>query len=94
MSNIEKMTSEDIKQHLSTNQNIRKVMLHNFNSITKVNDLLTLDDIYTLKDHSFYDALHDYNYPFNDVLNDFYLLHLDEKFNSNDVMIWLCEIYS
>ena len=92
-----KMISEEIITFLSANQSQRWKLqaLHNIESILAVNDLLEDADIYTmLHDSTYYDALYDYNTPFNDLLNDFYMLHLDIKENSSDVMIFLQMIYS
>ena len=92
-----KMTSEEIINFLSTNQSQRWKLqaLHNIEYILTVNDLLEDKDIYTmLYDSTYYDALYDYNTPFEDLLNDFYMLHLDTKENSNDVMIILQMIYA
>lgn len=92
-----KMTSEEIINFLSINQSQRwKVQaLHNIDDILAVNDLLEDKDIYTmLYDCTYYDALYDHNTPFNDLLNDFFMLHLDIEQNSNDIMILLQMIYS
>lgn len=92
-----KMTNEEIVNFLSTNQSQRwKVQaLHNIDDILAVNNLLEDKDIYTiLHDCVYYDALHDHNTPFKDLLNDFVMLHLDIKENSNDVMIFLQMIYA
>lgn len=91
-----KMTTQEIINHLSVNQDGWKVVaLHNIDDVIAVNNELDDKDIYTLKhDCEFYDALHDYNTPFEDVLNDFFMLHLDIEENSNDVMIWLQRIYA
>ena len=91
-----KMTNEEIIIFLSTNQSQRWKLqaLHNIDDILAVNDLLEDADIYTiLHVGTYYDALHDHNTPFNDLLNNFYMLHLDIKENSNDVMIFLQMIY-
>lgn len=92
-----KMTSKEIINFLSTNKSERWKLqaLRNIEDILAVNDLLEDKDIYTiLHDSTYYDALYDYNMPFEDLLNDFYMLHLDIKENSNDVMIILQMIYS
>ena len=91
-----KMTNEEIINFLSNNQSQRWKLqaLYNIQDILAVNDLLEDKDIYTiLHDCTFYDALYDHNTPFNDLLNDFYMLHLDIKENSNGVMIFLQMIY-
>lgn len=90
------MTTQEIINHLSINQDRWKVVaLHNIDDVIAVNDALEDKDIYTLRhDCVFYDALHDYNTPFEDVLNDFFMLHLDIKENSTDVKIWLQMIYA
>lgn len=91
-----KLTTQEIIDFLSVNQDTwKKVALHNIDDISAVNDELDSRDIYTLRhDCTFYDALNDYNTPFEDLLNDFFMLHLDIKENSNDVMIWLQRIYA
>lgn len=91
-----KLTTQEIIDFLSVNQSTwKKVALKNIEDISAVNDELEERDIYTLKhDCTFYDALNDYNTPFEDVLNDFFMLHLDIEQNSNDVMIWLQRIYA
>lgn len=90
-----KLTANEIVSYLSVNQNNRKrVMLHNIEDIAKVNDLLSKDDILTVISPEFYDAIHDYEYVFSDILEDFFLSHLDEEFNNNDVMSWLHDIYN
>lgn len=91
-----KMTNEEIINFLSINQSQRWKLqaLHNIDDILTVNDVLEDEDIYTMiHDCTFYDALHDYNTPFDDLLNEFYMSHLDIKENSNDVMIFLQMIY-
>lgn len=92
-----KMNKEEIICFLSTNQSQRWKLqaLHNIESILAVNELLGDRDIYTiLHDCEFYDALHDHNTPFEDVLDNFYMTHLDIEENSNDVMIFLHMIYA
>ncbi|CAL1776985.1 hypothetical protein BRC2024_KCUCJSVR_CDS_0035 [Acinetobacter phage vB_AbaM_KissB] len=91
-----KMSTQEIIDFLSVNQSAwKKVALKNIEDISAVNDELEEKDIYTLKhDCTFYDALNDHNTPFEDVLNDFFMLHLDIEQNSNDVMIWLQRIYA
>ena len=91
-----KMSTQEIKNFLSTNQDNRKrVILHNIDDVLKVNSLLTEDDIMIIvKDSSFYDGLYDHEYPFVDLLDDFYMSHLDIESNSNDVMCWLHYIYA
>lgn len=91
-----KMTNQEIIDFLSVNQSgWKNAALHNIDSISAVNDELEERDIHTLKhDCTFYDALHDYNTPFEDVLNDFFMLHLDIEENSNDTMIFLQMIYA
>lgn len=93
---MNKLSKCEIIDYLSVNIDSRKkVMMHNIDSILIINSLLTEDDLSNIiHNHSFYDALHDYNTPFEDVLNDFFMNHLDAKENSNDVMIWLHLIYS
>lgn len=94
---MRKLTKDEIINYLSINQDTRKrVMLHNIEDIAKVNDLLTEDDISALIcDSSLYDALYDHEYPFADVLDDFFMNHLDVEENSNnDVMCWLHSIYA
>lgn len=93
---MNKLTNDEILSYLSVNQdNRKKVMLHNIKDILTVNELLTDNDISDLRQNSaLYDALYDHNYPFNDILNDFYLSHLDIKENNSDVIIWLQVIYS
>lgn len=93
---MKKLTKAEIIHYLSVNQDTRKrIMLHNIEDIAKVNNLLTDDDINTLiNDSSLYDALYDHEYPFSDVLDDFFMGHLDVKENSNDVMCWLHSIYA
>lgn len=93
---MRKLTKDEIINYLSVNQDTRKrVMLHNIEDIAKVNDLLTEDDINTLiNDSTIYDALYDYEHPFSDLLDDFFMGHLDVKENTNDVMCWLHSIYS
>ena len=91
-----KMTTQEIIDYLLVNQDNRKrVIMHNISDVLKVNELLSEDDIdIIINDSLFYDALHDYNTPFEDVLNDCFMNHLDIKENSNDIMIWLHSIYS
>lgn len=91
-----KLTNQEIINYLSTNQDTRKkVILSNINSVLKVNDLLTNNDIGTIiHDSSFYDDLYDHNVPFIDLLNDWFMSHLDIPENSNDVMCWLHYIYA
>ena len=93
---MNKLPKDKILNYLSVNiDNRKKVMLHNIDKILIVNSLLTEDDLsIIIHNHLFYDALHDYNTPFKDVLNDYFMNHLDIKENSNDVMIWLHSIYS
>ena len=94
--NMNKLSKDEIINYLSVNvDNRKKVMMHNIDDILFVNSILTEDDISTIiHDHLFYDALHDYNYSFECLLDDFFMNHLDAKENSNDVMIWLHLIYS
>lgn len=91
-----KLSNQEIINFLSTNQNSRKrVILQNIDDVLKVNSLLTEDDIGTLiNDSIFYDALYDHNQPFEDILDDFFMNHLDVEENSNDVMCWLHSIYA
>lgn len=92
-----KLSKQEIINYLSVNQTERWkiIALHNINDIIAVNDELDDRDIYTFRhDVEFYEALYDYNSPFEDLLNDFFMLHLDIKENSNDVMIWLQRIYA
>lgn len=91
-----KLSNQEIINYLTVNQNNRKrVILRNIQNVLAVNELLEDEDISTiLHSSSFYDALYDHNTPFEDVLNDFYMLHLDIKENSNDVMCWLHSIYA
>ena len=93
---MSKLSKDEILNHLSVNvDNRKKVMLHNIDDILTINNLLTEDDLnIIIHNHLFYDALYDYNTPFEDVLNDYFMTHLDVKENSNDVMIWLHLIYS
>ena len=93
---MNKLSRDEIVNYLSVNiDNRKKVMMHNIDDILIVNSLLTEDDLSVIIcNHLFYDALHDYNTPFEDVLNDYFMTHLDVKQNSNDVMIWLHLIYA
>ena len=93
---MNKLSKDEILNYLSVNiDNRKKVMMHNIDDILIVNSLLTEDDLsIIIHNHLFYDALHDYNTPFEDVLNDYFMNHLGIKENSNDVMIWLHSIYS
>ncbi len=93
---MNKLSKDEILNYLSVNiDNRKKVMLHNIDDILIVNSLLTEDDLSIIMNNNlFYDALHDYNTPFEDVLNDYFMNHLDIKENSNDLMIWLHSIYS
>lgn len=93
---MNKLSKDEILNYLSVNiDNRKKVMLHNIDDILIVNSLLTEDDLsIIIHNHLFYDALHDYNTPFEDVLNDYFMNHLNIKENSNDLMIWLHSIYS
>ena len=93
---MNKLSKDEILNYLSVNiDNRKKVMSHNIDDILIVNSLLTEDDLsIIIHNHLFYDALHDYNTPFEDVLSDYFMNHLDIKENSNDVMIWLHSIYS
>ena len=93
---MNKLSRDEIVNYLSVNiDNRKKVMSHNIDDILIVNILLTEDDLSVIiHNHLFYDALHDYNTPFEDVLSDYFMNHLDIKENSNDVMIWLHSIYS
>lgn len=92
-----KLSNQEIINYLSVNQTERWkiIALRNINDIIAVNDELDDRDIFTFRqDVDFYEALYDYNTPFEDLLNDFFMLHLDIKENSNDVMIWLQRIYA
>lgn len=91
-----KLTEQEIINYLTVNQNHRKrVILSNIQNVLIVNELLSDEDISTLlHSSSFYDALYDYNTPFEDVLNDYFMNHLDIEENSNDVMCWLHSIYA
>lgn len=91
-----KLTEQDIINYLTVNQNQRKrVILSNIQNVLIVNELLNDEDISTLlHSSSFYDALYDHNIPFKDVLNDYFMNHLDIEENSNDVMCWLHSIYA
>ena len=94
--NMNKLSRDEIVNYLSVNiDNRKKVMLQNIDDILIVNSLLTEDDLSVIiHNNLFYDDLHDYNTPFEDVLNDYFMTHLDVKQNSNDVMIWLHLIYA
>lgn len=91
-----KLTEQEIINYLTVNQNHRKrVILSNIQNVLIVNELLSDEDISTLlHSSSFYDALYDHNMPFEDVLNDYFMNHLDIEENSNDVMCWLHSIYA
>lgn len=91
-----KLTEHEIIKYLTVNQNNRKrVILSNIQNVLIVNELLNDEDISTLlHSSSFYDALYDHNTPFEDVLNDYFMNHLDVEENSNDVMCWLHSIYA
>lgn len=91
-----KMTTQEIIDYLSVNRDTRKrVIMHNISDVLKVNELLSEDDInIIINDSLFYDALYDYNQPFEDVLDDYFMTHLDIVENSNDIMCWLQSIYS
>ena len=93
---MNKLSKQEILDYLSTNQTTRKkVMFKNIDSILAVNELLTDDDISTIShDSSFYDDLYDYNVPFEDLLDDWFMSHLNIEENSNDVMCWLHTIYA
>lgn len=91
-----KLSNQEIINFLSTNQtNRKKVILGNIDSVLKVNELLTDDDISTIiHDSSFYDDLYDYSVPFEYLLDEWFMSHLDIPENNNDVMGWLHYIYA
>lgn len=91
-----KLSNQEIINYLSTNQTTRKkVILSNIDSVLKVNELLTDDDISTIiHDSSFYDDLYDYSVPFEYLLDEWYMSHLNIPENDNDVMCWLHYIYA
>ena len=91
-----KMTTQEIIDYLLVNQDTRKrVILQNISDVIKVNELLSEDDInIIINDTLFYDALYDHNQPFEDVLDDYFMAHLDITENSNDILCWLHSIYS
>ena len=91
-----KMTTQEIIDYLLVNQDNRKrVIMHNISDVLKVNELLSDNDInIIINDTLFYDALYDHNQPFGDMLDDYFMTHLDIAENSNDVMCWLQSIYS
>ncbi|UYL86199.1 hypothetical protein [Acinetobacter phage vB_AbaM_CP14] len=91
-----KMSTQEIINYLSVNQDAwKKAALKNIDDVSAVNDLLTEDDLSTIKHNSeFFDDLFDSYKPFDEVLDNYFMLHLDIEQNSNDVMIWLQRIYS
>lgn len=91
-----KLSNQEIINYLSTNKTARKkVILSNIESVLKVNDLLAGDDISTIiHDSSFYDDLYSYDISFNDLLDDWYMSHLNIPENNNIVMCWLHYIYA
>ena len=91
-----KLTNDEILTYLSVNQdNRKKVILSNIESVLKVNELLTDDDISTIiHDSSFYDDLYDYSVPFECLLDEWHMSHLNIPENGNDVMCWLHYIYA
>lgn len=91
------MTNQEIIDFLSVNQSDRwKVAaLKNISDIGIVNELLTDADLSTIiHDPNFFDDLFDSYKPFEDVLDDYFMLHLNVDENNNDVMIWLQRIYA
>ncbi|AJK27251.1 hypothetical protein BJD49_gp039 [Acinetobacter phage vB_AbaM_phiAbaA1] len=91
-----KMSTQEIINYLSVNQDAwKKTVLKNIEDVSAVNELLTENDLNTIMHNSeFYDDLFDSYKPFDEILDDYFMLHLDIEQNSNDVMIWLQRIYS
>lgn len=94
-----KLSGEEITQWLSVNKNsYKKHILNNIGLILLLNELLTEDDICTIKSVKFYDAINDIHCPFEDIINDFYLLHLQSNDGtycfSNDELMQLHYIYN